>query len=640
MLRRLHALRRGQGARRPGGAGGAPRRRAGAPPGARERHLPAQQRCTNCWGSSSAPGWWWRRTRRWRRGWSPRRWSGSGPSLPNRPLLLLLLALAAPLAVLRSARAACCCCHEPELRAAAPAAATLPLRRTARRAGPAPTDARRRTAPRRRAACSAAGGAAAALHFAGALKSAPLLAGLPFDLTLLARAAAAGGAAALLAAARRWRAGSRARPAARGACGAAGCGWCWPAAWSASRQRRCGEAASTRCCWARRCSLRAWWWRGDGRGAARAFAGAVLAIGLLVGGRHRLGHRDRPRGAGRRGRRAIPTWCACSTRSPGSPSPRPPGWRRCARRRRGLAARAAWLGLALPALGGRGAAAGRARGAGRRWRSALALAPAHRGCGARGGAGAALVWPGALLGAGAAGAAGAAAAIPALSAGLRTLERLTGEAMSRDPPARLALWREALRLGGRGGALRPRHRRLHHRRRLRRAARLLSAQPRAGGAGRGRAARARAVAAGLRRRRGGGGAAAARAPQAGAGGAHRGAGAAGGAVGDGLDRPRQPHGLVRARACAARWRRAAPASGRPRMYERFGKRALDVAGGGGCCWCCWRRCWRRRRWRCGSRWARPVLFRQVRAGRRRRALHPAEVPQHARRRRAAGCARA
>ena len=64
------------------------------------------------------------------------------------------------------------------------------------------------------------------------------------------------------------------------------------------------------------------------------------------------------------------------------------------------------------------------------------------------------------------------------------------------------------------------------------------------------------------------------------------------------------------------------------MYERWGKRLLDVAGARRCWCCCWRRCWRWSALAVRLRARPPGAVPPARGRPRRRALHPAEVPQH------------
>jgi O-antigen ligase len=129
------------------------------------------------------------------------------------------------------------------------------------------------------------GAAAAALHFAGALKSAPLLAGLPLDLTLLAAAALAA-LLPLLVVTRHWRldAGLGAPLAAAGAL------WLWmllAGLWSPSAAVLAEKLPPL--VLVAPVMLAAGLLVGADDAARAAFAGATLAAGLLVGASVSLG---------------------------------------------------------------------------------------------------------------------------------------------------------------------------------------------------------------------------------------------------------------------------------------------------------------------------------------------------------------
>jgi O-antigen ligase len=279
------------------------------------------------------------------------------------------------------------------------------------------------------------GAAAAALHFAGALKSAPVLAAVPADLTVLAALLAAP-LLLLLAATRRWAlAPALALPLA-----AAALLWLWlvlAALWSPSR----GVAAE---------KLRdllllapplllAGLLVGAEDAARRALAGATLLAGVavsasvalgLAGGEVQLGGDPRP-GVVRVQYQLVGLLVASAAALAAV----------LALEARG-AWRLAWIGLAallaaaalLP--GGRAGLAGLA--------AALLGAPAAW-LWAAGRRGAAVL----LCVAGMCTAAGALALLladPALAEGLRTLERLLGNGL--DASARPALWAAALALAG------------------------------------------------------------------------------------------------------------------------------------------------------------------------------------------------
>jgi O-antigen ligase len=284
---------------------------------------------------------------------------------------------------------------------------------------------------------------AAALHFAGALKSAPLLAGLPFDLTV----AAALGLLALLppfVAARGWR-GDRAIALPLAACGAL---WVWmvlAGAWSPSatilRAKLLDVLLLGPAMLAAGMVV-----AGDGR-ALRALADATLAIGTFVAAAIAWGiatdrvvlggapgaHPDLVRVQYQIAGLAIASAAALAAVR----AAEAPAW----------PARVAWLGLVallgaaalLP--GGRAALAALAL--------ALAVAPAIALWRA-GRRGVALLWPGAVLGA-AAGVLAVILADPTLTAGLRTVERLA-EGDVAQSSGRLTLWRVAT---GHGAAALP-----------------------------------------------------------------------------------------------------------------------------------------------------------------------------------------
>lgn len=290
-----------------------------------------------------------------------------------------------------------------------------------------------------KAIAAAAGILAATLHFAGALKSSPPLAGLPFDLTL---AAALGllGALVLLAASRRWRADPLlALPIA--ACGAF---WLWlvlAGAWSPARgvlaaklpdavlvgpaMLAAGLAVAGDAQALRRCA--------DATLLIGAFAAASIAWGIATGGVVLGGLPG-----------ANPELVRVQYQIAGLVIASAAGLAALrATEARGAAARAGWLALvvalAVAALlpGGRTALAGLGL--------AVAAAPAlalWRGGRRR----AALLWPAATL----AGALALLVAIfsdPPLAAGLRTIERLA-EGEVAESSGRASLWRAALEHGG------------------------------------------------------------------------------------------------------------------------------------------------------------------------------------------------
>ncbi len=288
----------------------------------------------------------------------------------------------------------------------------------------------------------ATGAIAAILHFAGALKSAPLLAALPFDLTAAA-------ALALLAvlpvflAARRWQAD----PAIALPLAACALLWLWmvlAGAWSPSgtilRAKLVDAVLMGPAMLAAGLVV-----AGDAR-ALRAMADAALGIGVFVAGAIAWGlatdrvvlggapgaHPDLVRVQYQIAGLAIASAAALAAVR--------------ATEARRLPARAAWLalvallGVAALLPGGRAALAALAL--------ALAAAPAIALWRA-GRPGVALLWPGAVLG-GAAGVLALILADPTLAAGLRTVERLA-EGDVAQSSGRLALWGVALEHGA--GAL-------------------------------------------------------------------------------------------------------------------------------------------------------------------------------------------
>lgn len=288
----------------------------------------------------------------------------------------------------------------------------------------------------------ATGMLAAMLHFAGALKSAPLLAALPFDLTAAA-------ALALLAvlpvflAARRWQA----NPAIALPLAACALLWLWmvvAGAWSPSStilRAKLVDAVLMGPAMLMAGLVVA----GEAR-ALRAMADAALAIGVFVAGAIAWGiatdrvvlggapgaHPDLVRVQYQIAGLAIASAAALAAVR--------------ATEARRLPARAAWLalvallGVAALLPGGRAALAALAL--------ALAVAPAIALWRA-GRPGVALLWPGAVIG-GAAGVLAVILADPTLAAGLRTVERLA-EGDVAQSSGRLALWGVALEHGA--GAL-------------------------------------------------------------------------------------------------------------------------------------------------------------------------------------------
>lgn len=284
----------------------------------------------------------------------------------------------------------------------------------------------------------AAGLLAAVLHFAGALKSAPLLARLPFDLT----AAAAIGLLAVLppfVAARGWRA-DRAL-----ALPLAGCGllWLWlvlAGAWSPSDTILRAKLPDAMLLGPAMMAV-GLVVAGDAR-ALRAAADAALGIGVLVAAAIAWGiaaervvlggmpgaNPDLVRVQYQIAGLAIASAAALAAVR----AAEAPGWPR----RGAWLVVAAMLGAAALLPGGRAALAALAL--------ALAVAPgiALSRAGRRG---AALLWAGAVLG-GAAGALALILADPGLAAGLRTVERLADGDVAQSS-GRLALWRAAVEHG-------------------------------------------------------------------------------------------------------------------------------------------------------------------------------------------------
>jgi O-antigen ligase len=284
----------------------------------------------------------------------------------------------------------------------------------------------------------ATGALAALLHFAGALKSAPLLAGLPFDLTA---AAALGLLLALppFLASRGWHAG---RPLALplAACGAL---WLWlvlAGAWSPSsailRAKLTEAVLLGPAMLAAGLAV-----AGDGR-ALRALAGAALAIGAFVAASIAWGiATDRVVLGGAPG--AQPDLVRVQYQIAGLAIASAAALAAVrAAEARGWVARFAWL--ALVALLGAAALLPGGRAALAALALALAVAPAIALWRA-GRRGLALLWPGAVLGA-AGGVLALILADPALTAGLRTVERLA-EGDVAQSSGRLWLWRAALDQG-------------------------------------------------------------------------------------------------------------------------------------------------------------------------------------------------
>jgi O-antigen ligase len=288
------------------------------------------------------------------------------------------------------------------------------------------------------ALAAATGALAAVLHFAGALKSAPLLAALPFDLTV----AAAFGLLLLLPpflASRGWQA-DRALALPLAACGAL---WLWlvlAGAWSPSaailRGKLVDAALLGPAMLAAGLAV-----AGDGR-ALRALADAALAIGTFVAAAIAWGiATDRVVLGGAQG--AQPDLVRVQYQIAGLAIASAAALAAVrAAETRGWAARFGWVGLVallgaaalLP--GGRAALAALAL--------ALAVAPAIALWRA-GRRGLALLWPSAVLGA-AGGVLALILADPALTAGLRTVERLA-EGDVAQSSGRLALWGAALDQG-------------------------------------------------------------------------------------------------------------------------------------------------------------------------------------------------
>ncbi len=293
--------------------------------------------------------------------------------------------------------------------------------------------------PRPQAATLAAlaGLPAAAMQFAGALKSAPPLANLPFDLTVLATAALAPGLV-LLAAGSRWRA--RAVLALPLAC--AGLFWLWmvvAALWSPSREVMAAKLPEA--VLVAPAMLLAGLVVGGDPGARRVLAGATLALGPLIAGSIAWGlAQGQVVLGGAVG--ANPDLVRVQYQLAGLAIA-------CAA---GLAAlraveargfwRLPWLGLTA-LLGVAGLLPGGRAGL-IALGLAVALAPAaHLWSAGRGRA--ALGWLGLTLAAGGLGLA-VLLADPARAEGLRTLERFTGDGLAAS--ARPVLWAEALHWTG------------------------------------------------------------------------------------------------------------------------------------------------------------------------------------------------
>lgn len=291
-------------------------------------------------------------------------------------------------------------------------------------------------------AAGAAGVLAAILHFAGALKSAPPLARLPFDLTAVA-AAGLLGLLVLLGASRHWHA-ARILAIPLAACGAL---WVWlvlAGGWSASR----GVLAAklTEAVLIGPPMLLAGLAMAGDDAALRRMAGATIAIGVFTGAAIAWGlatdgvvlggrpdaNRDQVRVQYQVAGLAIASAAALAAIR--------------AAEARGAAA-LCWLalvgGLAAAALlpGGRTALASLA--------VAVAVAPAILPWRA-GRRGRALLWPAGMTCGGIALVA-AVLADPSVSFGLRTLERLADGALVQES-ARASLWGAAL---GEGGAALP-----------------------------------------------------------------------------------------------------------------------------------------------------------------------------------------
>jgi O-antigen ligase len=286
---------------------------------------------------------------------------------------------------------------------------------------------------------AAAGAAAAVLHFAGALKSAPPLAALPFDLTLAA-ALALTAALVLLATSRDWRAAPGiALPLA--ACGAF---WAWivlAGAWAPARgipAARLPEAVLLGPAMLAAGLAVA----GDAR-ALRACAGAALAIGAFTAAAIAWGlAADRVVLGGLPGASPDQVRVQYQVAGLAIASAAALAAIRAIEAQR-WPARLAWLalvaGLSAAALlpGGRAALAALAL--------ALAAAPAVL-LWRRGRRGMAMGWLAGVLG-GAAVALAIVLANPPLASGLRTVERLA-EGEVAQSSGRLPLWRAALDRGG------------------------------------------------------------------------------------------------------------------------------------------------------------------------------------------------
>jgi len=280
---------------------------------------------------------------------------------------------------------------------------------------------------------------AAILHFAGALKSTPLGASLPFDLT----AVAALGLLAtlpLLAAGRDWRV----EPLAALPLAACGALWLWmviAGAWSPSRGILAAKLPDAVLLGPAMLVV-GMAVAGDGRALARC-ADAALAIGACVAAAIAWGlASDSIVLGGLPGASADQTRVQYQIAGLAIASAAALAAIRAAEASRSVA-RLAWLGmaglLAAAALmpGGRAALAALAL--------ALAVAPTIVlwRCGRRG---VALLWPAAVL-LGAAAVLGVVLADPSLAAGLRTLERLS-EGEVAQSSGRLPLWRAAAEQGG------------------------------------------------------------------------------------------------------------------------------------------------------------------------------------------------
>jgi O-antigen ligase len=285
-----------------------------------------------------------------------------------------------------------------------------------------------------------AGVAAAALHFAGALKSLPGLAALPVDLTLAA-AAALLPLSLLLASARRWRV-DPALAVPLGGCALLPVWLVAAGSWSASTAvlaEKLPQAALLG-----PAMLAAGALVGAEDAARRCFCSAVVCIGLLVGGAVAWG---------------VATDSVVLGGAPGADPARARVQYQIAglaiacaaglaalrlSEARGAAGRLFWAAavsaLAAAALvpGGRAALLG--------FGLAVAGAPALR-LWLSGRRGAALLWLGAAGAAGLGGLGLLAFGAPALSDGLRTVERVFGDPATATP-ARLVIWGEALRWAG------------------------------------------------------------------------------------------------------------------------------------------------------------------------------------------------